>query len=78
MHRFHLTPFQKDLAERVLWTVIQAVVGVLVVAAASLPPAWIPVVAAAAAFIKGQAAKHIGAHATASTVDAYDEAPVRR
>jgi hypothetical protein len=43
----HLTPEQKDLISRALWTLAQVAVALAATAALSLPPAWaIPIGAA--------------------------------
>lgn len=49
-----------DVAERVMWTAIEAVIAVLAVHTADLDPMWVAPATAGLALIKGLIAKHIG------------------
>ena len=48
------------LAERVVWTAIQASLGVVTVVVTDLPPVWAPVIATLLAVVKGFVARKIG------------------
>lgn len=56
----HLSPFWRSAIERIVWTAIQAALGVIVVVLAHVTAPWAILVAAAAAMLKTIAAKHIG------------------
>lgn len=60
--------FIKDTTERVVWTAIQAGVGVVAASAADWPKEWAFVIAAGIALVKGLVARHIGDPDSASTV----------
>lgn len=63
-----MSKFSKDWLERVLWTLVQAVLGVAVVAVADLDYVWVPIVAAALAGLKGVVAKKVGDPQSAATL----------
>lgn len=52
--------FRVHLAERVLWTAIQAGLAVVTVESFQMSPVYVPILATALAFIKGQVARHVG------------------
>lgn len=62
--------FRWDQLERVLWTLVQAGIGYGIVDAFNWPKAYIPVIAAASAALKTEAAKHLGAKDTGATLPA--------
>lgn len=62
--------FWFDLAERVLWTALQAALGLLSVELFDLPQWAALPVAAGLAFVKGWVARRIGALDTAATLPA--------
>lgn len=59
----------KDWLERVLWTLAQAVLAILIQQVADLPYEWVPILTAVLAAIKGLVAKKVGDPESASTVD---------
>lgn len=61
-----MSSFWKDWLERVLWTLAQAVVGILIVEFGNLDFVWAPVIVAALSALKGFAAKQVGKRDTAS------------
>lgn len=62
-----LPVFYRDACERVLWTAVQAGIGVAATAAAHVPVEYAAVVAVALAVVKATVARHIGDPETAST-----------
>lgn len=54
-HSFHIR-----LAERVLWTAVQAGLGVLTVTSLNVPVAYAAVVASVLAVVKGYVARRVG------------------
>lgn len=58
--------FWKDAGERLLWTLLEAVVATAGVYAADLPVAYIPVATAVVTTIKVLVARHVGNHETAA------------
>jgi hypothetical protein len=56
-----------DIGERAAWTLLQAGVGVSVVEALDVPPAWAVVIAGVLAAVKGELATKFG-DGTASTL----------
>lgn len=58
--------FRKDLLERVGWTAAQGALATITVASLDIPPAWVPVIAAGLAAVKGFVAKHVGNKDSAS------------
>lgn len=65
-----------DLAERVLWTLAQALVAYLTVEAVDWDPAYAVPIAAALAVLKGLIAKHVGSGNTAATLPASEDTPL--
>lgn len=63
-----MSKYVKDLLERVLWTALQAGIGVATVEIADLDYVWVPIVATILAIAKGFVAKQIGNADSASTV----------
>lgn len=59
-----------DIAERTLWTALQAGVGYLSVIAVGLPPSYGFLVASALAVLKGLIASKVGSSDSASTLPA--------
>ena len=57
-----------DILERVLWTALQAGLGVVTVEAFNLPQAWIPVVAFVLAAAKSAVATQLGVKGSAATL----------
>lgn len=55
-----MSKFAKDLAERVLWTAVQAGLAVLAVEVTNLDYAWVPAATVALAVAKGLVAKKVG------------------
>lgn len=52
--------FLLDLAERVFWTAVQAVVALLLVVVAEWDYEWVPVLTAGLSVLKGVVARHTG------------------
>jgi hypothetical protein len=70
--------FIVDMLERVLWTAIQAGLGVISVEQLDIPKIWIPVIAVGLSFIKAFVAKQIGnpdSASTAPSVPPIDQPP---
>lgn len=59
--------YLKDLGERVLWTGVEAGLGLVTVEALDIPVAYAALVAAGLAIVKGWVAKHVGNKDSAST-----------
>ena len=58
-----------DIAERLFWTVLEAVAGVVTVEQLDLPQVWIPVVAVALAALKSViASRYVGVKGSAATL----------
>lgn len=52
--------FYAKLAERVLWTAVQAGVGVIAVVVTEIPTVWAPVIATVLSVVKGFLARKVG------------------
>lgn len=52
--------FKWRLLERVLWTAVQAGLGLVTVEAFDLPAVYVPIVAAVLSVVKGYVAKRVG------------------
>lgn len=63
-----MSAFTRDWFERVAWTVVQVVAGVLVTEVAGIDVWWAGVVAAGLAAVKGFAARKIGDPDSAATL----------
>lgn len=63
----HMPRFLADLSERVLWTAVQAGLGIITVESLHVPTAYAALVAAALAIVKGWVARHVGDKDSAST-----------
>ena len=60
-----------DIVERVVWTLLEALAGVVTVETFDLPPAWIPVVAVVLATLKSVvASRAIGVRGSAAVLPA--------
>ena len=58
----------RDAAERIIWTAVQAGLGVALVLIADLDLAWTPVVATVLAAVKAAVARRVGDSHSASTL----------
>ena len=67
MSRFPLAKFNRDRAERVVWTLIQAALGVVTVEMLGIPVAYAPLFAALVSVAKTTVARHLGDTGSAST-----------
>lgn len=61
-----MSTYQRDLLERLLWTITQAGVGVLVVEAADWTAWWAVPIAGLLMYVKGVVAKKVGDPETAA------------
>lgn len=61
---YHKIPASREFwlkwLERVLWTAVQAALGLVTVDLFDLPTAWVPVIATALAAVKGWVARRVG------------------
>jgi len=55
-----MSVFWRDWLERVLWTLAQAVLAVLIQQTADLPYQWVPLLTMGLSMVKGLVAKKIG------------------
>jgi hypothetical protein len=60
--------FILDMAERVMWTALQAAAAIGAVVLADLPPAYVAVIAPALAAVKALAARKLGDKDSAATL----------